>query len=111
MTLDEIKLTIEQAIPNSKALIFDPMNDGQHLQAVVISSSFENMLLVKQHQMVKKPLTKALAGDVHALSLKTFTPEKWETEKSKYGMQSKYNKHFDKRSCSALAHDRENKEI
>jgi len=85
MTLDEIKNTIEDAIPRSTAHIMDPMNDGQHLQAIVISPAFEGVMLVKQHQMVMKPLKDAFAGAVHALALKTFTPEKWELEKTKYG--------------------------
>jgi len=85
MTLNEIKQTIEGAIPDSTAHILDPMNDGQHLQALVISSTFEGMMLVKQHQMVMKPLKEAFAGAVHALGLKTFTPDKWAQDKSKYG--------------------------
>ena len=85
MTLDEIKRTIEANIPNATAFILDPMNDGQHLQAIVISSAFEGVMLVKQHQMVMKPLKEAFSGPVHALAVKTFTPEKWAEEKNKFG--------------------------
>lgn len=85
MTLDEIKQTIEQAVPQSIAHVLDPMNDGQHLQAFVISSTFEGMMLIKQHQMIMKPLKEAFKESVHALGLKTFTPQKWEEEKDKYG--------------------------
>lgn len=85
MTLDDIKQTIEAAVPDSTAYVLDPMNDGQHLQAFVISSTFNEMILVKQHQMVMKPLKEAFAQSVHALGLKTFTPEKWEKEKERYG--------------------------
>lgn len=85
MHINEIKSTIEQAVPNATVYVLDPMNDGQHLQAFVISPAFEGMLLIKQHQMVMGPLTKAFATSVHALALKTFTPEKWNIEKAKYG--------------------------
>ncbi len=85
MTLDEIKNIIEANIPHTTAYIMDPMNDGQHLQAIVVSSSFNGVMLVKQHQMVMKPLKEAFAGAVHALALKTFTPEKWAKEKSNFG--------------------------
>jgi len=85
MTLKDIQVIIENAVPDSKAYILDPMNDGQHLQALVISPAFNNLLLVKQHQMVMTPLKEAFAQSVHALALKTFTPEKWEIEKSNYG--------------------------
>ena len=86
MTVDEIKKTIEAAIPHSTAYILDPMNDGQHLQAFVVSPAFAGMMLVKQHQMVMKPLKEALAGAVHALALKTFTPDKWNEAKGQFGM-------------------------
>ncbi len=86
MTLEEIKNVIEQAIPQSTAYILDPMGDGQHLQAMVISPAFEGLMLIKQHQMVMKPLKDALAGDVHALGLKTFTPQKWDEAKKNYGL-------------------------
>lgn len=85
MTLNDIQEIIENAVPDSKAYILDPMNDGQHLQAFVISPVFDKMLLVKQHQMVMTPLKQAFAQSVHALALKTFTPEKWANEKSNYG--------------------------
>ena len=85
MTLEEIKQTIENAVPQSTAYIMDPMNDGQHLQAIVVSSQFEGMLLIKQHQMVMRPLKEAFAQSVHALGLKTFTPAKWNEVKSQYG--------------------------
>jgi len=85
MTLDEIKQIIEKAVPNSTAFVLDPMNDGQHLQAFVVSSTFEGVMLVKQHQMVMNPLKDAFASSVHALGLKTFTPEKWEVQKEKFG--------------------------
>ena len=85
MTLTEIKQTIEKAVPASTIYVLDPMNDGQHLEAIVVSPAFEGMTLVKQHQMVMKPLKDAFAQSVHALALKTFTPEKWEEVKNQYG--------------------------
>jgi acid stress-induced BolA-like protein IbaG/YrbA len=85
MTLNDIKTTIENAVPDSVVHVLDPMNDGQHLQAFVVSPAFEGIMLIKQHQMVMQPLKKAFATSVHALGLKTFTPQKWETEKAKYG--------------------------
>lgn len=87
MTPEEIKKTIESAVPQATAHIFDPMNDGQHLQAVVVSPAFENLPLVKQHQMVMKSLKQAFAESVHALGLKTLTPEQWEEFKAKGGSQ------------------------
>lgn len=78
MNLADIKKTIESAVPHSTAHVFDPNNDGQHLEAIVVSPVFENMLLIKQHQSVMKPLKGAFADTLHALKLKTFTPSQWE---------------------------------
>ena len=86
MTLDQIKLIIEQSVPQATVHILDQMNDGQHLQAFVISPVFEGMMLVKQQQMVMKALKEALKESVHALGLKTFTPEKWEIVRKEYNL-------------------------
>jgi len=85
MQINDIQKIIEQAVPQSTVYVLDPMNDGQHLQAYVISPAFEGMMLIKQHQMVMGALAQALATSVHAMGLKTFTPERWEQEKIKYG--------------------------
>lgn len=86
MTMDELKEKIESVVPESTVYILDPMRDGQHLQAIVISSVFEGMPLIKQHQMIMRPLKEALQSSVHALGLKTFVPSKWQAVKSEYGM-------------------------
>ena len=86
MIARDVKKIIESAVPNSTAYILDPMNDGQHLQAFVVSSTFDGMMLIKQHQLVMKPLKEAMASAVHALALKTFTPDKWEQARTQYGL-------------------------
>jgi stress-induced morphogen len=82
--LIEIKTTIEEALPDSIVYVADPNNDGQHFEAIVISASFSGMMLIKQHQIVMKALKEKLETTVHALALKTFTPEKWDIEKTNY---------------------------
>lgn len=72
-----IKRIIETALPDATVYVEDPNNDGQHFQAVVISPSFTGVPLVKQHRMVMAPLKDAFAESVHAMALRTFTPEKW----------------------------------
>jgi acid stress-induced BolA-like protein IbaG/YrbA len=83
MTLQEIKLQIETALPGSTAYIMDPMNDGQHLQAIVVSPSFEGLPGFRQQQMVMSAI-KDIFQVVHALGLKTFTPTKWQEVKKDY---------------------------
>ncbi len=84
MTLDDIKNKIENALPNATAYVLDPMNDGQHLQAFVVSPAFEGLPVFKQQQMVMGAI-KDIFNVVHALGLKTFTPVKWEEVKQQYG--------------------------
>ena len=84
MTLEEIKTRIEQAVPQATVHVLDPMNDGQHLQAFVISPAFEGLPVFKQQQMVMTGI-KDIFQIVHALGLKTFTPVKWNETKSQYG--------------------------
>ena len=82
--IESIKDTILKALPDATVYVADPNNDGEHFQALVISPSFEGMLLVRQHQMVMKALKERFETDMHALALKTFTPDKWDQEKHNY---------------------------
>ena len=84
MTPDQIKQRIEAALPGSLAHVLDPMNDGAHLQAFVVSPAFDGMPVFKQQQMVMTAL-KDIFQVVHALGLKTFTPAKWSEVKGQYG--------------------------
>ncbi len=73
----QIEEIILGAVPDAQVIVRDPMNDGAHFEATVISESFIGVSLVNQHRQVMKSLKDAFAGDVHALALKTYTPEKW----------------------------------
>ncbi len=73
----QIEKIILESVPNAEVFVRDPMNDGAHLEATVISESFVGMSLVSQHRQVMQSLKEAFAGDLHALALKTYTPEQW----------------------------------
>ena len=49
-----------------------------HYSATVVSAAFEGKTRVQQHQMVYAALGELMDGPVHALALKTFTPDKWQ---------------------------------
>jgi acid stress-induced BolA-like protein IbaG/YrbA len=52
--------------------------DGRHWSAVVVSESFEGLRLIARHQKVYATLGRKMHTDeVHALSMKTFTPAEW----------------------------------
>jgi acid stress-induced BolA-like protein IbaG/YrbA len=50
--------------------------DGRHFDAVIVSKEFVGMGMLKQHQLVYKVLGDRM-GPIHALSMKTLTPEQW----------------------------------
>jgi len=51
--------------------------DGQHFEAVVVSPQFTGKNMVQQHQLVYQALGDRMRQEIHALSLRTFTPEAW----------------------------------
>ena len=73
----QIEERILGAVPNAQVIVRNPMNDGAHFEATVISESFVGMPLAKQHRLVMHSLKDLFADQVHALGLKTYTPEKW----------------------------------
>ncbi len=82
---EKIKRAIESALDEATAYIFDPMQDGQHFESIVVSPAFEGMSLVNQHRTVMNALKMELDSNaVHALALKTFTPEEWAQQRDQY---------------------------
>lgn len=51
--------------------------DGQHFEAVIVSPEFRGKMRVGQHQLVYKALGERMRDDIHALSMRTLTPEEW----------------------------------
>jgi acid stress-induced BolA-like protein IbaG/YrbA len=51
--------------------------DGAHFEAVVVSPAFAGASRVKRHQLVYAALGDRMKEEIHALSMKTFTPDEW----------------------------------
>jgi acid stress-induced BolA-like protein IbaG/YrbA len=51
--------------------------DGAHFEAVVVSPSFAGASRVRRHQLVYAALGSRMKEEIHALSMKTLTPEEW----------------------------------
>ena len=51
--------------------------DGRHFEAVVVSPLFRGLSKVRQHQLVYAALGERMREDIHALSMRTLTPEEW----------------------------------
>lgn len=72
---------IRAAIPGVTHLTIEDLTGTKdHFQAVVVSPAFAPMSRIEQHQAVYRALGELMAGPVHALALKTFTPERWAQE-------------------------------
>ncbi len=53
-------------------------DDGQHFEAIVVSAAFIGKNMVQQHQLVYQALGDRMRSEIHALSMRTFTPEAWQ---------------------------------
>lgn len=80
--MKHIEDSIKAALPDAHVQILDPRNDGIHLEAHVVSKKFEGLPLFKQHQIVMKALKPQFDTGLHAMGLKTYTPEAWDERRS-----------------------------
>jgi len=78
MDPNEIKAMIENGMSN---VIVNVDGDGTHFEALIVSTEFEGKSLIERHKLVYGVLGDAMKERIHALSLKTFTPEQWEQSK------------------------------
>ena len=52
--------------------------DGQHFSAVIVSPAFAGKRPIQRHQMVYAVLGDRMREEIHALSMKTLTPEEYQ---------------------------------
>ena len=72
VTPQDIKEWIERNLEDSKVEI---SGDGRHFDAVVVCAGFAGKTRIQQHQMVYAVLGDRMKDDIHALSMRTMTPE------------------------------------
>ena len=84
MTPSQLKARIETLAPGTYVEVTDLTGTQDHYQALIVSSAFEGKMMIEQHKMVFD-LFKAEMGteEVHAFSLKTFTPAQSEKFKQR----------------------------
>ena len=70
-TPDYIKRAIEAGLACEQVEVD---GDGQHFQALIVSSAFEGLSRVKRHQLVYGALGDRMRAEIHALSMQTLTP-------------------------------------
>ncbi len=74
VTPESIKHGIESGLACERVEV---SGDGQHFQALIVSPAFEGKSRVQRHQLVYKALGERMREDIHALSMRTLTPEEW----------------------------------
>jgi acid stress-induced BolA-like protein IbaG/YrbA len=55
------------------------IGDGHHFQALVVSDEFAGRNRVQRHQLVYQALGERMREEIHALSMRTLTPEEWKS--------------------------------
>ncbi|MGV7235051.1 MAG: BolA family protein [Nitrosomonadaceae bacterium] len=75
VTSESIKIHIENTLPCE--LVRVEGDDGHHFSAIIVSTEFRDKNMVQQHQLVYRALGKKMEQEIHALSMKTMTPEQW----------------------------------
>jgi len=51
--------------------------DGSHFEALIVSTAFEGKRLIARHQLVYKALGDRMKAEIHALSMRTLTPDEY----------------------------------
>ena len=51
--------------------------DGRHFQALIVSAAFAGRNRVARHQLVYAALGERMREEIHALSMRTVTPEEY----------------------------------
>lgn len=75
MQPEELKRVIESALPTEHVTV---TGDGRHFEAIVVSAAFAGKAMLKQHRMVYDAVGDRFQTQaVHALTLRTYTPEEW----------------------------------
>ena len=80
MTSNDIKQSIIEKLECDFVEILG--EDGAHFEGTIVSSLFEGLNRVKQHQLVFNALGDKMKSDIHALSMKTYTPNEWDQLKT-----------------------------
>ena len=73
MDAETIRKLIETGLPGALAEVQG--DDGVHFEATVVAEAFRGKLPLARHRMVYATLGDLMGGAIHALALKTVTPD------------------------------------
>jgi acid stress-induced BolA-like protein IbaG/YrbA len=73
-----IRQLIEQGLPGARVSVEG--DDGVHFEALVVSDAFRGKLPLARHRLVYATLGELMGREIHALALRTLTPEEHEAQ-------------------------------
>ena len=74
VTPENVERYIREGLPCEHVSV---SGDGHHFEAVIVSAEFSGRNRVQRHQLVYKALGDRMRAEIHALSMKTLSPEEW----------------------------------
>jgi len=75
MQKEAIVAKIQAAIPDAQVELTDLTGTADHWEATIVSTAFDGKSLIERHRMVFDALAEEMKGPIHALTLKTYTPD------------------------------------
>ena len=73
MNAETIRSLIEQGLPGAQGVVQG--DDGVHFEATIVSDAFRGKLPLARHRLVYATLGTLMGNEIHALALRTLTPE------------------------------------
>ncbi|MFO0571003.1 MAG: BolA family transcriptional regulator [Polyangiaceae bacterium] len=77
MEPEVVTALLRKAFPDGEIQVEDMTGTRDHFDARIVSEAFVGKSRLEQHQLVYAALGDAMKGPIHALALKTYTPEAW----------------------------------
>ena len=71
---EKIQSTVLSCFPGAKVQVRDMTGTKDHFELTVVCQSFEGKSLVERHRHVYETLGEAVGGEIHALSVRAWTP-------------------------------------
>ena len=75
METEAVAALIRAGVPGAQVQV---TGDGSHFEAVVVSDAFTGKSPIQRQRLVMDSVRREIeSGELHALSIRTFTPEQW----------------------------------
>lgn len=76
MQAKQVEELINAGLSNARVQV--ESGDGSHFEALVIAAEFDGLGKIQRHQLVYGTLGERVGREIHALSIRAFSPDEWE---------------------------------